>query len=458
MSHLTIAQQGLDAVEAKRWNEAVGKLSTAIKVSTNPAWLLARSKALVKVGLFEPALDDASLAWLKAHERNQRPLMRDAHYRRAVAYFRMGKLADADCCCVYAMRLIKGSPAVEDEDPKTKWTDEHGLWTATLEEAMEESRTDDFNRLGSSAGKGSPRVHGAPMPPPEGPEWRLASALRMQALRTMGTLPEDDPRRKVTASQVPVRTLLKKLGVDDGTQAGTQTIPKETPPLRLQDFQNNSAIYLSIFSKGVDKEKLKVKFLSSAIHLDAVVYPNGEEKDFRLELWDGIVPTASKYVVTPNKIELTLAKRTPGKWPQIRKEEDTGKANMPQPFEVKKPSSHAANGESSSTATKETPSSTEPVPPESSKPTSSGLAYPSSSRTGPKDWDKIGADEPDDEERDVNFFFKKLYKNATPEQQRAMAKSFTESSGTSLSTDWEDVKGRKVATVPPEGVEEKKWE
>lgn len=58
----------------------------------------------------------------------------------------------------------------------------------------------------------------------------------------------------------------------------------------------------------------------------------------------------------------------------------------------------------------------------------------------------------------MNLFFKKLYKGATPEQQRAMMKSFTESNGTSLSTNWDDVKGKKVETVPPEGVEAKKWQ
>ena len=39
-----------------------------------------------------------------------------------------------------------------------------------------------------------------------------------------------------------------------------------------------------------------------------------------------------------------------------------------------------------------------------------------------------------------------------------MMKSFTESNGTALSTDWDDVGRRKVETVPPEGVEPKKWE
>lgn len=83
-------------------------------------------------------------------------------------------------------------------------------------------------------------------------------------------------------------------------------------------------------------------------------------------------------------------------------------------------------------------------------------SYPSSSKSGPKNWDKLG-DDGSDEEGDVNIFFKKLYKNATPEQQRAMMKSFTESNGTSLSTDWNDVKARTVETVPPDGVEAKKW-
>lgn len=38
-----------------------------------------------------------------------------------------------------------------------------------------------------------------------------------------------------------------------------------------------------------------------------------------------------------------------------------------------------------------------------------------------------------------------------------MTKSFVESNGTSLSTNWDDVKDRTVKTVAPEGVEAKKW-
>jgi hypothetical protein len=91
------------------------------------------------------------------------------------------------------------------------------------------------------------------------------------------------------------------------------------------------------------------------------------------------------------------------------------------------------------------------------KPAETKPSYPTSSKNGPKDWDKIGEEADEDQGSDVNAFFKNLYSNSTPEQQRAMMKSFTESNGTSLSTNWEDVKDRVVETVPPEGVEPKKW-
>ena len=100
------------------------------------------------------------------------------------------------------------------------------------------------------------------------------------------------------------------------------------------------------------------------------------------------------------------------------------------------------------------------APEPSTAPSTAGPAYPTSSRSGPKNWEKLGDAEVGDEDdkSDVNLFFKQLYKGATPEQQRAMMKSFIESNGTALSTDWSDVGNRKVEMVPPEGVEPKKWE
>jgi suppressor of G2 allele of SKP1 len=82
-------------------------------------------------------------------------------------------------------------------------------------------------------------------------------------------------------------------------------------------------------------------------------------------------------------------------------------------------------------------------------------SYPTSSKSGPKNWDKLasdltkkkakeksggddgGASDYDDEDGEgdpVNAFFKKLYKDADPDTRRAMVKSYQESNGTTLRT------------------------
>ncbi|KAK7415690.1 Cochaperone protein [Neonectria punicea] len=478
MSHITQAQQGLDAAEAKNWDEAVNKLSAALKVSQNPGWLIARSKALISLGRFQEALDDANLAWHSAYQRNKRPLLVEAHYRRAVAYFRLRQYANADACCVYTMRLIKGFPAVEKEDPARKSTDENGFYTVTMEDAKDEAQNDEINKAkktGEMPTMGDTTA--------QAKEWRSASTLRMQILFPMEKLPKDDPVRKLTTSLKPEQKDLADHGTSKEPEAPkpTTTEPTQAParpvvpsdaPIRLQEFQSGATMSVSIFSKGVSKEKLQVQYLPSAVILDSVIYPNGDEKPFRLDLWGEIDADASKYTVTPNKVELTLKKKNPGKWPQLKGEskaepsDGDGDKEQAEPDllkEARKKATEASEEEAKSKAAQTaadlstTAKGKEPAAPdEPAKP--AGLSYPTSSRTGPKNWDTFGQDEDEDEGKDVNVFFKKLFKDANPEQQRAMMKSFTESNGTSLSTDWNDVKDRTVETVPPDGVEAKKWD
>lgn len=49
----------------------------------------------------------------------------------------------------------------------------------------------------------------------------------------------------------------------------------------------------------------------------------------------------------------------------------------------------------------------------------------------------------------VDGFFKKLYANADEDTRRAMMKSYLESEGTALSTNWDEVGKEKVAIHPP---------
>ncbi|KAI8963088.1 SGS-domain-containing protein [Daldinia sp. FL1419] len=88
-------------------------------------------------------------------------------------------------------------------------------------------------------------------------------------------------------------------------------------------------------------------------------------------------------------------------------------------------------------------------------------AYPTSSKKGAVNWDKIGDDDGDDESKedaDVNSFFQKLYKDADDDTKRAMMKSYVESNGTSLSTNWAEAKSKTYKTQPPDGAQAKKWD
>lgn len=58
---------------------------------------------------------------------------------------------------------------------------------------------------------------------------------------------------------------------------------------------------------------------------------------------------------------------------------------------------------------------------------------------------------------DSNRAFAELFANVDDDAKRAIMKSYLESGGTTLSTDWNDVKKGTVPVRPPDGQEWKKW-
>ncbi|VDK76576.1 unnamed protein product [Litomosoides sigmodontis] len=73
-------------------------------------------------------------------------------------------------------------------------------------------------------------------------------------------------------------------------------------------------------------------------------------------------------------------------------------------------------------------------------------------------WDKfVGEVEEDEEKGDVNILFQKLYKDADDDTRKAMVKSYTESGGTVLSTNWKEISKKRTEIRPPDGMEFKKW-
>ncbi|XP_072850862.1 protein SGT1 homolog isoform X3 [Pogona vitticeps] len=91
------------------------------------------------------------------------------------------------------------------------------------------------------------------------------------------------------------------------------------------------------------------------------------------------------------------------------------------------------------------------------------LLYPSSSHYT-RNWDRLVVELKEEEKNEklegdaaLNKLFQQIYSDGTDEVKRAMNKSFMESGGTVLSTNWSDVGKRKVEVNPPDDMEWKKF-
>jgi suppressor of G2 allele of SKP1 len=77
-----------------------------------------------------------------------------------------------------------------------------------------------------------------------------------------------------------------------------------------------------------------------------------------------------------------------------------------------------------------------------------------------KDWNaltrEIEEETKPEGEQALNALFQQIYKDADPDTKRAMMKSFVESNGTCLSTNWNEIGTKKTEVKPPEGMIAKK--
>ncbi|KIP03966.1 hypothetical protein PHLGIDRAFT_94146 [Phlebiopsis gigantea 11061_1 CR5-6] len=198
--------------------------------------------------------------------------------------------------------------------------------------------------------------------------------------------------------------------------------------LRHEFYETDERLTLSVFDKGADPAQVSVKFLPRSI-----VYRHGE-KELTLEPLKGQIDTdKSDYTVGKVKIEIRLVKVALGRWGAI---------------------------------TGDSPDILSSFPATSSLPS----AAATQSKKTHKNWDGITSTILDREkaltsdddpnvggDSTVNEFFQKLFADADEDTKRAMMKSYQESGGTTLSTNWDEVGKAPVEVKPPEGSEWKKW-
>lgn len=266
-------------------------------------------------------------------------------------------------------------------------------------------------------------------------------------------LPEGDERRNVTAMDVPQVDVPEASGptktttTTDKSAAKQETnqpsVPKPVVPtpadkIKHDWYQNNDNVVFTLLAKGVPKDKANIEIDKDSLSISFPVESTGSQFEYSLDpFYAEVDPAQSKSRITATKIEVTLKKATPGvKWHNLEGDREVSQGT-----------------ENTTTAI---PSHVlQPKP-------DAGPAYPTSSKKGVKNWDKLAKDNLDDDDDagegdETSRFFKNLYKGAGAEQQRAMMKSYQESGGTVLSTDWSSVGSKYVQPEPPEGMEAKKY-
>lgn len=181
--------------------------------------------------------------------------------------------------------------------------------------------------------------------------------------------------------------------------------------------------------KNTKQEDVIVNFSESSLSA-CVKLPDNMQYTLGLHLAHKVVPQKCDYKIMQTKIEIKLVKLEGIQW--ITLEGDPEK-NYPKQV-----------SENSAVQT---------GPPQ----------YPSSNPHH-KDWNAIEkeilkdmANEKVEGEDGVNQLFQKIYGEGSDEVKRAMNKSYIESGGTVLSTNWKEIAKEKVPVKPPDGMEWKEW-
>ncbi|KXN72556.1 SGS-domain-containing protein [Conidiobolus coronatus NRRL 28638] len=190
--------------------------------------------------------------------------------------------------------------------------------------------------------------------------------------------------------------------------------------IRHEWYQNDEFVIVEVFVKQVKKEDVNIEFKENNTSI-LIKLVNGSEYNLELDpLSHPIVPESSEFKVLSTKVELRLKKKISSeKWNKLEGED---------------------NLTSTLTSTEE----------EEAK-----------AKSNKKNWDKIGKEaeaEFQKENDSIQNAFQQIYSNIDENAQRAMMKSFVESNGTCLSTNWDEVSKGKVKTSPPEDMVQRKYE
>eukprot|EP01080_Neovahlkampfia_damariscottae_P006814 gene6814-10979_t len=197
-----------------------------------------------------------------------------------------------------------------------------------------------------------------------------------------------------------------------------QTKPVEKPKIRNNWYQTDTSVVISLIVKNKKKEDTNFQFTNNSMFIDVLNDENSNERlTSEFNFFEEIKPENPKITFYKSKIEVSLEKKNQNiQWTTLEK----GKEDEPK-FDPKK--------------------------------------YVSVTKK--KDWNELNNVFKEEDEKEIpkgdaamNALFQKIYAGGSDETKRAMMKSFVESKGTVLSTNWNEVGSKKIECTPPTGMQE----
>lgn len=191
----------------------------------------------------------------------------------------------------------------------------------------------------------------------------------------------------------------------------------------MEWYQTADAINFTFYAKERRESDVIVQTTAKSFDVSIKLNDDGRSYQYSIDpLYAELTAAPATVQVRPMKVEISVKKAAPYQWPTLNGAEQ-------QPTALAPMSSHT---------------------------TTAALKYPNSRGT---DWGAVKLEEEEEGkpegEAALNQLFRQIYGDGSDEQRRAMVKSFTESGGTVLSTNWNDVKSKKVDVQPPKGMEAK---
>ncbi|KAN0078766.1 hypothetical protein V8E54_005279 [Elaphomyces granulatus] len=476
------ATRGDKALANSNWPVAIEHYTRAlVEVPRAPSYYVKRSTAYSRRRPADggpdcsAALHDAETALILARERGKRELILDAQMRRAVTLYQLGRYGDAGYIFDIMKKKIDASSTTKDRSDELQAAMSQSSSGSAAKNSHQQELAIWLMKIKGKLGSLEEGSEKAVVAVKEFPDIKIPSdkelkkilLLQLSALTASGIIENEEVFGKDdVASQPPVKTAEPKI---DPASSATLTSGPAAPVsnvIRHEWYQSSDSVVLTLYAKGVQKDTVDVNLHETSI---SIQFPLSSGSDFAFTLdplFAAIDPALSKVSIMSTKIEMVLHKKISGqRWSAL---ESTSK------FPTDRTSISGTTPPVPTMAAASNPASSQ----------DSGPAYPTSSRHGVKNWDKLAVEltskkqskaadskgkskevdgEDEGEKSDggdsvdsdygtgdpVDAFFKKLYANADPDTRRAMVKSYYESQGTALSTNWDEVGKGKVETRPP---------